>query len=1115
MSIRLVTLGPPRCFIAETLTDLPAQKHRFALLLYLAMQRRVARESVAAVFWPEKDEDRARHTLSQTLYELRRALGEDWLVAQADPLEVTERVEVDATRFERLVAKGELASALDLYHGDFLDGFHLKGSNAFESWVEGRRRELKRLHHRASRDHIGALLERQRLGEALEYANRWVALDPLDDEANHSLIQVLALSGRRVEAITHYESYETNLRTELDVAPLDETRALIQQLRADSPAPSRPDSGSEPAKRRAGASPPHISGEDATNIFLPRSRWEQIKQSRVARTVAVYAASSFVVVQFADVMVPALNLPDSIITITAALALLLFPFALTLAWLGGDVASGDRLPTAYGQEELAVERARGRMLRQRAVIVTGFAIVVSAVLLYAAITNREMSAADAITADSTLYLVMPFEQHAGVPVGIQADDYIRDAISRYDGVSVMEPFQVREFLARSNTHGVTTAQEAARHYGAGRVIVGEIGKRGDSLRIFAVVYDATGLRLRTLGAANINVAPNFENADPQAAELVENLLLARSALGTEPAASAGSVSVPARIAFSHGLDAVQNWKLDAADTLFERALKRDPDYARAKLWLAFVRAWAGRDTALWKPVAEQAASDTMSYGPRERALARGLAAVSRGNYSVACETFRAIRDARPNDFIAWYSLADCISRDDIVVADPSSPSRWAFRSSYHEATNAYRHAFQLLPSMHRALAAGSYQQVRRVLRTSPTALRHGRALSPDTTQFQAYAAFGGDTLQYVPYTTADFGSGRAPTPATLGRAVHHQREVFRAVSASWVAAFPRSAVALRSAALALELAGDATALDTLRKARTLATDDAEAFGLALSEFAASLRFHFPHNLNEIRRARELGDSLLANDGFQTLDPVALAAVAVFLGRGERAAALMRSTHARRQTGAPLVLGDAGLGLQIYSALGAPVDSIRVLEGRVNAQLPRVSPNIRPLVFNENYIRPALMAYGAVQFADLATAAENHLTVRAQLAHHRGDYRGAELQLAQIRALRRGNRPEDLSMDAALAEADLLMRLGRPDMALEWLLPPLASLRETPPGRLLDPVIAAATVRASLLAAELLRSQRHEQRARSWARGVRVLLRHPDPLMRPLQQRADRVLRAGR
>ena len=58
----------------------------------------------------------------------------------------------------------------------------------------------------------------------------------------------------------------------------------------------------------------------------------ELKRRKVFRVAAVYGAVSFVVLQVADIMVPALALPDAFMRGIALIAILLFPVALVLAW---------------------------------------------------------------------------------------------------------------------------------------------------------------------------------------------------------------------------------------------------------------------------------------------------------------------------------------------------------------------------------------------------------------------------------------------------------------------------------------------------------------------------------------------------------------------------------------------------------------------------------------------------------------------------------------------------------------------------------------------------------------------------------------------------------------
>ena len=58
----------------------------------------------------------------------------------------------------------------------------------------------------------------------------------------------------------------------------------------------------------------------------------ELKRRKVFRIAAVYGAVAFVVLQVADILVPALRLPETFTTGIALLSILGFPIAVVLAW---------------------------------------------------------------------------------------------------------------------------------------------------------------------------------------------------------------------------------------------------------------------------------------------------------------------------------------------------------------------------------------------------------------------------------------------------------------------------------------------------------------------------------------------------------------------------------------------------------------------------------------------------------------------------------------------------------------------------------------------------------------------------------------------------------------
>src|SRR2546422_2382269 len=174
------------------LTSVLAQPKRVALLAYLAAatpHRLHRRDSLVALFWPELDQEHARAALRQALHGLRRALGEGVVVSRGDEdigLDADE-IRCDVVEFERAAEAGRPADALDLYRGDLLEGFFIRGAPAFEQWLEDERARLKVLALR----NATLLAERGGLAESVRWGRRALRIAPLDEPTLRRLMPTL------------------------------------------------------------------------------------------------------------------------------------------------------------------------------------------------------------------------------------------------------------------------------------------------------------------------------------------------------------------------------------------------------------------------------------------------------------------------------------------------------------------------------------------------------------------------------------------------------------------------------------------------------------------------------------------------------------------------------------------------------------------------------------------------------------------------------------------------------------------------------------------------------------------------------------------------------------
>ena len=213
------------------LDDIPSRRAR-SLLAWLAYHPGLhPRTRVAAVFWPDVLESSARASLRTTLATLRRELGEaagGYVVAERQRLGIVDGPElwVDVREIDRLVAAGRQADALALCGEDLLVDLD-------DDWVL----EARQSHRERVGELLVALGEDAEaagdLGAAITYARRRLELDPVSEDAARALMRRLAQSGDRAAAVAAYEAFRAVLQRELGLAPSGETRALVEQLRAE------------------------------------------------------------------------------------------------------------------------------------------------------------------------------------------------------------------------------------------------------------------------------------------------------------------------------------------------------------------------------------------------------------------------------------------------------------------------------------------------------------------------------------------------------------------------------------------------------------------------------------------------------------------------------------------------------------------------------------------------------------------------------------------------------------------------------------------------------------------------------------------------------------------
>ncbi|MCZ3390141.1 MAG: AAA family ATPase [Actinomycetia bacterium] len=241
--LRLRLFGAPELSVAGSPITFDTRK-ALALIAYLAVTGRPQRrESLAALLWPESDQSRARASLRRTL-SAAAGVGPALLIGRGEIELDRSESWIDVVEFEALAASDEAISlrrAAELAPDPFLAGFSLRDSAEFDDWSAATSDRL--------RERLVSVLSRVadieisagRLEDAIEVARQWVKLDPLSEGAHRELMRLYTWTGERPTALKQYRQCVRNLDRELGVAPLPETTALYDDIRANRlDAPLRP-----------------------------------------------------------------------------------------------------------------------------------------------------------------------------------------------------------------------------------------------------------------------------------------------------------------------------------------------------------------------------------------------------------------------------------------------------------------------------------------------------------------------------------------------------------------------------------------------------------------------------------------------------------------------------------------------------------------------------------------------------------------------------------------------------------------------------------------------------------------------------------------------------------
>jgi len=221
--------------------------------------------------------------------------------------------------------------------------------------------------------------------------------------------------------------------------------------------------------------------------------FRELRRRRVFRTAALYIVGAWLVMQVADVIFPAMEIPERAIRYLLIAALSGFPVALIFGWFYDVGAGGIRRTVAAGADELAKAHPLGR---SDYLILTAFAVV-AATILYGAITNvielprEEAIVAAAKSKPENSIAVLPFANISSDP----ENEYFCDGVSE-EILNKLSALRHLHVIARTSSFSFKNSgydiPRIAALLGVRYLLQGSVRRDGNQLRISTQLIDDEG-----------------------------------------------------------------------------------------------------------------------------------------------------------------------------------------------------------------------------------------------------------------------------------------------------------------------------------------------------------------------------------------------------------------------------------------------------------------------------------------------------------------------------------------------------------------------------------------------------------------------------------------------
>jgi TolB-like protein/Tfp pilus assembly protein PilF len=315
----------------------------------------------------------------------------------------------------------------------------------------------------------------------------------------------------------------------------------------------------------------------------------ELKRRNVYKVAVAYGVVGWLIIQITATIVPALHLPDGLMTAVVVLTLIGFPVALVIAWAFEMTPEGMKRTAEVSADQVIPQWSR----RKFVAFVVGVAILAAALLAYqflkpkSATAPTEEESAPAKSIPQKSIAVLPFENLSDDKSAAYFAEGIQDEI-----LTKLASVADLKVISRTSTVHYQSKPDdlktVSQQLGVARVLEGTVQRAGDKVRVNVQFIDARADSHLWAKTYDRDMKDVFAVETEVAQEIADSLQAKLSPAEANTLATAPTKDPEAYDLFLKGEyearivgSNLQPESFDQATAWYQQAIARDPNFALA------------------------------------------------------------------------------------------------------------------------------------------------------------------------------------------------------------------------------------------------------------------------------------------------------------------------------------------------------------------------------------------------------------------------------------------------------------------------------------------------------------------------------------------------------